>query len=176
VSGIAQNSRHKILIIGGGTAGLTVAARLTRGGGESDVAIIEPSEKHFYQPLRTLVGSAERRPRVLRATTSERASRGSKTGRAKFLPSPNMSRLVRVRATARTRSKRQYPSSTSLCGQKKGLLLPPTDSFRALRPGPVRRCGLENSARWLRGAVTPGPDSVREIHESFEHSGRAISR
>ena len=56
VSSMAQNSRHKILIIGGGTAGLTVAARLRRAG-ESDVAIIEPSEKHFYQPLWTLVGA-----------------------------------------------------------------------------------------------------------------------
>ena len=56
MSGMAQNSRHKILIIGGGTAGLTVAARLRRAG-ESDVAIIEPSEKHFYQPLWTLVGA-----------------------------------------------------------------------------------------------------------------------
>jgi sulfide:quinone oxidoreductase len=53
---MAQNSRHKILIIGGGTAGLTVAARLRRAG-ESDVAIIEPSAKHFYQPLWTLVGA-----------------------------------------------------------------------------------------------------------------------
>lgn len=56
VSGMAQNSRHKILIIGGGTAGLTVAARLRRAG-ESDLAIIEPSQKHFYQPLWTLVGA-----------------------------------------------------------------------------------------------------------------------
>ncbi len=51
-----QISRHKILIIGGGAAGLTVAARLRRAG-ESDVAIVEPSEKHFYQPLWTLVGA-----------------------------------------------------------------------------------------------------------------------
>lgn len=40
---MTQNSYHQILIIGGGTAGLTVAARL-RGAGESDVATIEPSE------------------------------------------------------------------------------------------------------------------------------------
>ena len=59
---MAQNSRHKILIIGGGTAGLTVAARLRRAG-ESDVAIIEPSEKHFYQPLWTLVGAGAVRQR-----------------------------------------------------------------------------------------------------------------
>jgi sulfide:quinone oxidoreductase len=53
---MAKNLRHKILIIGGGTAGLTVAARLRRAG-ESDVALIEPSERHFYQPLWTLVGA-----------------------------------------------------------------------------------------------------------------------
>ncbi|NUQ77057.1 MAG: NAD(P)/FAD-dependent oxidoreductase [Polyangiaceae bacterium] len=47
---------HKIVIIGGGTGGITVAARLARAG-EADIAIIEPSEKHYYQPLWTLVGA-----------------------------------------------------------------------------------------------------------------------
>jgi sulfide:quinone oxidoreductase len=46
-----------VLIVGGGTAGLTVAARLTKGRANTlDVAVIEPSENHFYQPLWTLVG------------------------------------------------------------------------------------------------------------------------
>jgi sulfide:quinone oxidoreductase len=46
---------HKILIVGGGTAGITVAARLLRAG-ENDIAVIEPSSQHYYQPLFTLVG------------------------------------------------------------------------------------------------------------------------
>ena len=75
VSSMNQNSRHRILIVGGGTAGLTVAARLKRAG-ESDIAIIEPSEKHFYQPLWTLVGagaSGKKQPCATRQITSRRA-------------------------------------------------------------------------------------------------------
>ncbi len=49
---------HQILIIGGGTAGITVAARLLRKD-YSNVAIIEPSETHYYQPLWTLVGGGQ---------------------------------------------------------------------------------------------------------------------
>jgi len=47
--------RHRIVIVGGGTAGLTVAARLRRAGGD-DVAVIDPASVHYYQPLWTLVG------------------------------------------------------------------------------------------------------------------------
>ncbi|MHB1548068.1 MAG: NAD(P)/FAD-dependent oxidoreductase [Acidimicrobiales bacterium] len=46
---------HHVVIVGGGTAGITVAARLRRKG-TVDVAVIEPSETHWYQPLWTLVG------------------------------------------------------------------------------------------------------------------------
>jgi sulfide:quinone oxidoreductase len=45
-----------VLIIGGGTAGLTVAARLKRKGVQG-VAVLEPSAQHYYQPLWTLVGA-----------------------------------------------------------------------------------------------------------------------
>ena len=48
--------RHEIVIIGGGNAGISVAARLCRVLRSPDVAIIEPSDKHYYQPLWTLVG------------------------------------------------------------------------------------------------------------------------
>jgi len=67
---MSENSHHKVLIVGGGTAGLTVAARLRRAG-ESDIAIIEPSEKHFYQPLWTLVGAGvARREATVRSERS----------------------------------------------------------------------------------------------------------
>lgn len=48
---------YQILIVGGGTAGITVAAQLRRKLKHYDVAIVEPSTKHYYQPLWTLVGA-----------------------------------------------------------------------------------------------------------------------
>lgn len=48
--------KHQILIVGGGTAGITVAARLLRKR-YVDVAVMEPSEQHYYQPAWTLVGA-----------------------------------------------------------------------------------------------------------------------
>lgn len=53
---MAEHLHKSIVIVGGGTAGITVAARLRRAG-QTDVAVIEPSKTHRYQPLWTLVGS-----------------------------------------------------------------------------------------------------------------------
>lgn len=50
-------AHHQVVIVGGGTAGICVAARLLRGWfNQRDVAIIEPADTHYYQPLWTLVG------------------------------------------------------------------------------------------------------------------------
>ena len=49
-------SRHfNVLIIGAGSAGISVAARLTRAGVDR-IGILDPAEVHHYQPLWTLVG------------------------------------------------------------------------------------------------------------------------
>jgi sulfide:quinone oxidoreductase len=49
---------HQVLIVGGGTAGITVAASLRRRGRRAvDIAIVEPSDTHYYQPAFTLVGA-----------------------------------------------------------------------------------------------------------------------
>src|SRR5690349_10036985 len=61
------SAKHQIVIVGGGTAGITVAARLLRKG-FTDVAVIEPSDKHYYQPLWTLVGGGQ-----AKVSTTERA-------------------------------------------------------------------------------------------------------
>ncbi|MBL0132199.1 MAG: NAD(P)/FAD-dependent oxidoreductase [Chitinophagaceae bacterium] len=48
--------KHQIIIVGGGNAGISVAAKLLKKNPALDIAIIEPSEKHYYQPAWTLVG------------------------------------------------------------------------------------------------------------------------
>jgi sulfide:quinone oxidoreductase len=50
---------HQIVIIGGGAAGITVAASLVRHAHDTalDIAVIEPSNRHYYQPAFTLVGA-----------------------------------------------------------------------------------------------------------------------
>lgn len=45
---------HQVLIIGGGSAGISVASRLRKK--VDDIAIVDPSDTHDYQPLWTLVG------------------------------------------------------------------------------------------------------------------------
>lgn len=53
---MSNQIHHQIVVVGGGAAGLGVAARLLHANASNDVAIIEPSDKHYYQPLWTLVG------------------------------------------------------------------------------------------------------------------------
>jgi sulfide:quinone oxidoreductase len=52
-----QMKHHQILVVGGGNAGLSVASKLLLKNPKLDIAIIEPSEKHYYQPAWTLVGA-----------------------------------------------------------------------------------------------------------------------
>jgi len=49
--------KHQIVVIGGGTGGIMVTAQLLKKRKSLDIAIIEPSEEHIYQPAWTLVGA-----------------------------------------------------------------------------------------------------------------------
>jgi sulfide:quinone oxidoreductase len=54
---VIGKQHHQIVIVGGGTAGITVASQLLLSGARNlDIALIEPSDKHYYQPAWTLVG------------------------------------------------------------------------------------------------------------------------
>lgn len=50
---------HSIVIVGGGSAGITVAAQLLAQDPQLDIALIEPSDRHYYQPAWTLVGGGD---------------------------------------------------------------------------------------------------------------------
>ena len=56
-AGGASAHRHfDIVIVGGGSAGVSVAASLLQRAGDLDIAIIDPADVHYYQPGWTLVG------------------------------------------------------------------------------------------------------------------------
>jgi sulfide:quinone oxidoreductase len=52
-----MNRQYKFLVVGGGAGGICSAARLIKKYSADQIAIIEPSEVHYYQPLWTLVGA-----------------------------------------------------------------------------------------------------------------------
>jgi sulfide:quinone oxidoreductase len=49
---------HKVVVVGGGSAGLTISHQLLRSGKftQDDIAVVDPAEWHHYQPGWTLVG------------------------------------------------------------------------------------------------------------------------
>lgn len=57
ITEFSSNAKGKIVIIGGGAAGLSMAALLQRWLKDPDITVIDPSDKHYYQPGFTLVAS-----------------------------------------------------------------------------------------------------------------------
>ena len=98
-------AKHQILIVGGGTAGITVAARLLRKG-HTDVAVIEPSDKHYYQPLWTLVGGGQAKAST---TERDRSPRSCPRGRPGSRTPPRRS----IRTATRSRAPTGRPTSTT---------------------------------------------------------------
>ncbi|MEY2761724.1 MAG: hypothetical protein RLZZ96_1624 [Bacteroidota bacterium] len=54
-----MKTHHTITIVGGGNAGISIAAQLLRKDSSLDIAIIDGAKKHYYQPAWTLVGGGE---------------------------------------------------------------------------------------------------------------------
>ncbi len=89
----SQNGRpQRVVIVGGGTAGITVAARLCRRLPDRSVTVIEPSRKHYYQPLWTLVGAGVMPKQVTERHEADFMPPGSRwiqDGAETFLPEEN---------------------------------------------------------------------------------------
>ncbi|OZF41681.1 pyridine nucleotide-disulfide oxidoreductase [Rhodococcus sp. 14-2483-1-1] len=70
------DGRHDVLVLGGGNAGVSAAARALRLG-NSDVAVIEPQSVHTYQPLLSYVGGGQARLRDAERTQRSVMPKGS---------------------------------------------------------------------------------------------------
>ncbi|OAL46962.1 sulfide,quinone oxidoreductase/flavo-binding protein [Pyrenochaeta sp. DS3sAY3a] len=66
VSSVARN--HKVLVVGGGSAGLSISHQLLRSGkfAPNDIAVVDPAAWHHYQPGWTLVGGGLKTKEELR--------------------------------------------------------------------------------------------------------------
>lgn len=62
LTAFSSKAKGKIVIIGGGAAGLSMAALLQRWLQEPDITVIDPSDRQFYQPGFTLVASGVYKP------------------------------------------------------------------------------------------------------------------
>lgn len=90
----ARKLHSKIVILGGGTAGISTASLLRRAGQE-DIAIVEPSESHYYQPLWTLVGAGAASAKSTERKESRYIPRGVRWVREKVTEvEPERNRVV----------------------------------------------------------------------------------
>lgn len=53
----STRAKGRVVIIGGGAAGISVASRLARLAGNAKITLIDPSTRHFYQPGFTLIAA-----------------------------------------------------------------------------------------------------------------------
>ncbi len=54
-----EHKHHQIVVVGGGNAGISVAAQLLRKNSKLDIAVVDPAQHHYYQPAFTLVGGGD---------------------------------------------------------------------------------------------------------------------
>jgi len=60
--GNSSAQSYRLLVLGGGTAGCAIASKFAAAlGGKSRVAIVEPSDIHYYQSMFTMVGAGIRK-------------------------------------------------------------------------------------------------------------------
>ncbi|KND86737.1 Sulfide:quinone oxidoreductase, mitochondrial [Tolypocladium ophioglossoides CBS 100239] len=72
-SSVSPTSRnHRVVVVGGGSAGLSISHQLLRSGKfvQGDIAVIDPAEWHHYQPGWTLVGGGLKTKEELRRPLS----------------------------------------------------------------------------------------------------------
>ena len=87
-----DDSVWDVVIVGGGAAGLAAAASLLKRKPSLSIAIVEPSDRHYYQPAWTLVGGGCFNPADTCRSTASLIPANAKWIRSKvtgFLPQQN---------------------------------------------------------------------------------------
>ncbi|WP_417245577.1 TIGR01244 family sulfur transferase [Celeribacter sp.] len=87
-----EDAKHEVVIIGGGAAGVAVAASLKARKADLDIAIIDPADIHYYQPGWTMVGAGVFEPSTTAKTMGSLIPRGVhwlKSAVAAFEPQNN---------------------------------------------------------------------------------------
>lgn len=86
------DATHAVVIVGGGAAGIAVAASLLQRSPGLDIAIVDPADIHYYQPGWTLVGAGVFQPGTTARTMASVLPRGVhwiKSAVAAFEPERN---------------------------------------------------------------------------------------
>lgn len=86
------DAHFKIVIVGGGAAGIAVAASLRARLAETEIALIDPADIHYYQPGWTMVGGGIFEPEITARTMGSLIPRGVhwiKSAVAAFEPKDN---------------------------------------------------------------------------------------
>ncbi|MBM7648257.1 sulfide:quinone oxidoreductase [Bacillus ectoiniformans] len=94
-----MDKHFKIIIVGGGSAGISTASRLLKGmkALAKEVAIVDPAKNHYYQPLWTLVGGGAAKKEASERTMEEVIPEGAvwlQSAVASFDPESNYIKLT----------------------------------------------------------------------------------
>ena len=94
---MARSLNHEVVIIGGGSAGIATASSMLKRRPSLDIAIVEPSEDHYYQPGWTMVGGGVFDAPATRRTTASvmpKQAKWLKQAAASFQPESNQVTLA----------------------------------------------------------------------------------
>lgn len=84
--------RCKALIVGGGTGGCSIGAKLSSDYGQNECIILEPADDHYYQPMYTMIGGGMKtlsQSRRSMETVLPKKAKWIKDAAAQFNPNAN---------------------------------------------------------------------------------------